>query len=131
MFDTLQPILLGAAAVFDTVLLLTLLERRNWPFVRLPIVNMILGLWLWHVGLFILFLLTGLHGSWPWTMQGCSMLAMSAGLLLMPCGMIHGAWRVWQNRLEVQDEPQGLYRISYLPLLILIPLAPLYFTPGR
>jgi len=131
MFDTLQPILLGAAAVFDTVLLLTLLERRNWPFVRLPIVNMILGLWLWHVGLFILFLLTGLPGSWPWTMQGCCMLAMSAGLLLMPCGMIHGTWRVWQSELEVQDRPQRVYRFSYVPLLILFPLAPLYFTPGR
>src|ERR1700730_6904427 len=117
MFDTVQSICLGAAAVFDTVLLLALLERRNWQVVRLPIVIMMMGLWLWHAGLFVLLLLTDRRGSWPWTMQGCCMLAMSAGLLLMPCGMVHGAWRVWQGRLEVQDRSRRLYLLSYVPLL--------------
>ena len=38
MFDTVQLLCLGAAAVIDTVLLLALLERRNWGYVMLPVV---------------------------------------------------------------------------------------------
>src|SRR5262245_9798095 len=86
MFDTLQHICLAAALVFDTVLLVALLEKRNWPFVRTPILWMVAGAWLLHGGLFALILLIDLAGSWPWYMQSIFMLATAAGLLLMPCG---------------------------------------------
>jgi signal transduction histidine kinase len=131
MFDTLQHICLAAALVFDTVLLVALLERRNWPFVRTPILWMALGAWLLHGGLFGLILLTDLAGAWPWHMQSVCMLATAAGLLLMPCGLLHGAWRVWQRKLEVQPSRRGMYALAYLPLAVLIPLAFSFFDPAR
>jgi signal transduction histidine kinase len=131
MFETLQSICLAAAAVFDTVLLLVLLERRNWPFVRLPIVVMMAGAWLWHAGRFLLLLLVDLPGAWPWHLQGLFMLAMSAGLLLMPCALLHAAWRVWQNKIGVQARPRPRHAFCYLPLVLLVPLALPFLTSGR
>ncbi len=52
MLETAQQICLGIAVVFDSVLLAALLERRNWRFVRLPIVTMMVGACLWHGGQF-------------------------------------------------------------------------------
>src|SRR5437588_7980763 len=119
MFDTIQQISLAAALVVDTVLLAALLERRNWPFVRVPIVAMLLGAWLWHGGQFTLLLATGLPGAWPWHLQGLCMLTMAAGLLLLPCGLSHGTWRVWQNKLEAQAQARALHGFAYVPMLLL------------
>lgn len=131
MFSTVQELCLGAAAVFDTVLLLALLERRNWPFVRLPIMLMLAGAWLWHAGQFADLLLGNFPGTWPWYLQGCCMLAMAAGLLLMPCGMLHGAFRIQQGKLDVQVRGQPRYAWFYAPMLFLVPLATWFFEPGR
>jgi len=131
MFQTVQSISVGAAAVFDTVLLLALLERRNWPFVRVPIVVMMAGAWLWHAGHFCLFLVVDLPGAWPRQVQSLCMLAMAAGLLLMPCGLAHGAWRVWKNEIGVQARPRLRHAFCYLPLLLLAVLAARFWTSGR
>jgi signal transduction histidine kinase len=131
MFDSMQSILLGAAAVFDTVLLLVLLERRNWPFVRWPIVAMTGGLWLWHVSQFALVLLSELPGRWPWRLQSLCMLGMAVGLLLMPCGLLHGAWRVCRHQLEAVPRWQPRHLLAYVPMLALIPLAPRFFHADR
>lgn len=131
MIAQLQQVCLGAAAVFDTVLLLALLERRNWPFVRLPIIFMLAGAWLWHAGQFALLLLADLPGRWPWHAQSGCMTAMAAGLLLMPCGMVHGAIRVWQNRLAAQSRGRAGYAGCYLPMLFLVPVTVWFFEPAR
>ncbi len=131
MFHSMQSILLGAAAVFDTVLLLVLLERRNWPFVRWPIVAMTGGLWLWHAGQFALLLLAGIPGRWPWHVQSLCMLGMAVGLLLMPCGLLHGAWRVCRHQLDALPHWQWRHLLVYVPMLVLIPLAPRFFHAGR
>src|SRR5688572_26516048 len=102
MFESIQQTCIGAATVFDTVLLFALLERRNWPFVRVPIVIMVFGAWLWHGATFSVLLLADLPGVWPWYAQNLCMLAMASGLLLMPCGLLHAAWRVYRNELEVR-----------------------------
>jgi signal transduction histidine kinase len=131
MFDSIQQICLAAALVIDTVLLATLLERRNWPFVRVSIVVMLTGAWLWHGGQFALLLTAGLPGAWPWYVQGLCMVAMAAGLLLLPCGLLHAVWRIWQNKLEVQPRPNALYGLAYVPMLVLGPLALRFFAADR
>jgi signal transduction histidine kinase len=131
MFENVQSVCLAAAAVFDTVLLLALLERRNWPFVRVPIVAMMAGAWLWHAGQFSLLLLVDLPGAWPWYAQSLSMLAMAAGLLLMPCGLLHAAWRVWRNKIGMQARPESHHIFCYLPLLLVVPLTLRFFASGR
>lgn len=131
MFHSMQIILLGAAAVFDTVLLLVLLERRNRPFVRWPIVMMMGGLWLWHAGQFAVVLATGIPGRWPWHLQSLCMLGMAVGLLLMPCGMMHGAWRVCRYQLDTLPHWEWRHLVCYVPMVILIPLAPRFFDVSR
>jgi signal transduction histidine kinase len=131
MFDAIQHVSLAAALVIDTVLLAALLERRNWPFVRVPIIAMLLGAWLWHGGQFALLLATGLPGAWPWHVQGLCMLAMAAGLLLIPCGLLHGVWRVWQNKLEAQGQARARHGLAYLPMMALVPLSSWFFASGR
>jgi signal transduction histidine kinase len=131
MFDTIQQISLAAALVIDTVLLAALLERRNWPFVRVPIVAMLFGAWLWHGGQFALLLAVGLPGTWAWHVQGMCMLAMAAGLLLIPCGLLHGTWRVWQDKLEAQAHSRARHGLAYLPMIGLVPLDFWFFAPER
>src|SRR5690349_19489813 len=109
MLESVQQICLAAAAVFDTVLLLALIERRNWPFVRLPIVLMVTGVWLWHGAQFASLLLENLPGTWPRHAQGICMTAMTGGLLLMPCALLHGAARVLGDRLERQTRPEAKF----------------------
>jgi len=126
-----QSVCLGSAAVFDTVLLLALLEKRNWPFVRLPIVLLLAGGWMWHAGSFALLLLGDLPGEWVWYLQGICMLSMTTGLLLMPCSILHSAWRVAENRVNAQPHSLPRHALVYLPMLAAIPLALVFFTPGR
>ena len=131
MFDSMQSILLGTAAVFDTVLLLVLLERHNRPFVRWPIVAMTGGLWLEHVCQFGLVLLTELPGHWPWHLHSVCMLGMAVGLMLMPCGLLHGVWRVCRHQLDALPHWQPRHLLGYVPMLVLIPLAPRFFHADR
>jgi signal transduction histidine kinase len=127
--ELIQEIILAAALVLETVLLAALLERRNWPFVRVPIVAMLAGAWLWHCGLFALLLAADLPGSWPWYLQRSCMLAMAAGALLMPCGLLHAAWRASRSKLEVvQSRPR--HGLAYLPMLCVLPVAHAIFAYG-
>ncbi len=59
------------------------------------------------------------------------MVAMAAGLLLMPCGLVHGAWRVWCGKLDVQERPDAWFGLAYLPLVCLVPVALWFFAPER
>src|SRR5271166_1230643 len=97
MFETLQLLAIGAAAVIDTVLLAMLIERRNWRHTPLPVLLLAEGALLWHAGFFAYLLLTGLSGAWAWPLQWATLMAMAGGLLVMPCALLHGACRLAQT----------------------------------
>lgn len=121
MIDDIETLAVGVAAVIDTVLLLAMFEQRNWKYVTLWMVLMMLGAWLWHSGQFIHILLKGGTGIWSLRLHWCSMSVMSAGLLLMPCAMWHGAWRLRTTALSEVVRSDWRYAGCYLPLLVLIP----------
>lgn len=122
MFDTVQVLTIGAAAVIDTALLLMLLERRNRQFARTPLLVMIGGAWLWHAGLLALFLLAELSGSLIRQLQWSCLTAMALGLFLMPCGMMHAAARVWRSGMDVLPRANHWHVLAYLPMLVLLPV---------
>src|SRR4051812_12260218 len=94
MFEAGQLLSIGAAAVIDTVLLVGLIERRNWRYAPMPVVALAAGAWLWHAGFFVHLLLANLSDERTWPLQWATAFAMAGGLLLMPCALLHGAWRL-------------------------------------
>jgi signal transduction histidine kinase len=122
MFDTVQVLSIGAAAVIDTALLLVLLERRNRQFARLPLLVMVGGAWLWHAGFFALLLLREFSGSLAWQLQWGCLTIMALGLFLMPCGMMHAAARLWRTGTAVLPKGNPWHLLAYLPLAALPPL---------
>ncbi len=122
MYDTLQLLCVGTAAVIDAVLLLALMERRNWPFVRAPIVLVIVGVGLWHGSLFLRMLMTAPTGSWPDWLQWCSLMVLAGGLFVMPSAMLHGMLRLWRSGLEPHPRAELRYGVAYLPMLALVPI---------
>lgn len=113
---------IGAAAVVDTALLLSVLERRNWMQVPLSIVALISGAWLFHLGEFANLLLADTPGPWGEAARWLAMSVISAGLLLMPSSMFHGLLRIWRTGFELRVRPRRTYGFAYVPLLVL-PLA--------
>ena len=83
MFEAFQTMAIGLAVVLDSALLFVLLERRNRPFARVPIVNLVAGDWLLHVAAFLLLTVGPLPGFGADFRRAC-LLAMAAGMLLMP-----------------------------------------------
>jgi len=123
MFDTVQLLSLGAAAVIDTVLLLVMLEQRNRQFTRVPLVVMVAGAWLWHGGLFSLLLLAEFSGWAAWELQWACFVVILVGLLLMPCGMTHMTARLLRHGAQVLPRGNPWHMLAYLPLLAIVPLA--------
>jgi signal transduction histidine kinase len=117
-----QTFCIGAAAVIDVALLLSVLERRNWRQAPLPIVALILGAGLFHGGEFANLLLTAAEGDWAEVARWIAMSVMSGGLLLMPSSMLHGIARIWQTGFDLNPAPRRIYLAAYAPMLIL-PLA--------
>lgn len=114
---------LGAAAVIDTVLLLAVLERHNRRHVLAPVLVLVVSGWLWHAGSFAYALLAGATGAMAEALARALMLAMTAGLLLMPSAMLHGVWRIRRAGLAPLPKPDTRYLWAYLPMLALFPAA--------
>ncbi|MBI4604545.1 MAG: hypothetical protein HY721_21495, partial [Planctomycetes bacterium] len=127
--DTLRATCLGAAAVIDTVLLLALLEPRNWRRAMLPAFTLALGIWLWHAGAFSRLLLEETAGPLATEVRFALALVLVAGLLLIPGALLHLALR-----LRRYGEPRGPFSLpraaAYLPLLLLLPAAPYLRSSG-
>ncbi len=121
-FQDIQLLCIGAAAVIDTALLLVLMERRNWRRVVLPVVLLMLGAWLYHTGAFIHTLIVNTPGSMATLIHWCAMLAMAAGLLLMPSAMLHAVMRLRHYGLAASTPIRHPYALPYLSLLALIPI---------
>lgn len=122
MFDKLELWSIGTAAVIDTALLLALLEPRNRQWLRVPVAVLLWGAWLWHVGFFLLLLLP-LGDPWTLTLQRLCLLAMCAGLLLMPSGLLHATVRLWRHGLALLARPDPRHLLAYAPLVAFFPLA--------
>ena len=119
MFADFHLFCLGAATVIDTALLLSVLERRNWRYVTPPVVAMITGVWLFHSGVFVDFLLIDATDGWSQAARWLSRCVMSGGLLLMPSAMLHGATRFFQTGLEIRTRRDWRYAVAYLPLIVM------------
>lgn len=115
----LRLFLIGAAAVIDTALLLSICERSNWRRTALPIVTLTIGLWLFHGGEFANLLLLQSVGEWAEAARWVAMSTMCVGLLLMPCAMLHGVLRVIRSGFDVNTQFRPALLISYAPLVIL------------
>lgn len=116
-----QTFCLGAAVVIDTALLLSVLERRNWQQVTMPIVALIAGAWLFHTGEFTNLLLLE-AGRWSEPPRWFAMSTMATGLMLMPCSMLHGLVRVCQTGFDLKAPWRWNHFLAYLPMFV-VPLA--------
>lgn len=118
MLFELHIFCIGAAAVVDTALLLSVLERRNWKQVPVPIVALLSGAWLFHSGEFANLLLVDTKGTWGEAATRMAMLVMVIGLLLMPSSMLHAVLRVWRSGFDLRVQPRWMYGIAYAPMLV-------------
>ena len=123
MFEDFRIFGVGMAAVIDTALLFTLLERRNWRYLTAPIAILALGGWLFHTGAFIQLMLVDGSGRWLPTVQWLSAMATAAGLVLMPSALLHGIMRYWRTGFDVPSASRRRYFFVYLPLVVLLPVA--------
>ncbi|HVS09386.1 MAG TPA: ATP-binding protein [Planctomycetota bacterium] len=121
--ETICSLCVGAAAVLDTVLLLALLEPRNWRRSRVPIFTCVLGFWLWHVGLFSRLLLAQMTGPWAAQVRWSFAVVAGAGLLLIPCALHHLALRLRRFGTPAGTGFNVRHTAAYLPLLLVAPLA--------
>lgn len=113
MFYQIELFLLGVATVFDTVLLLIVLERVNRAQVSSWLYALLAGLWLIHGSSFAHEMLREVPRS-LWARQGL-MWVTCAGLLTLPSAMLHAA--VWLN--FGRAEHKWRYAWLYLPWIAL------------
>ena len=109
---------IGAAAVVDTALLLSISERSNWRRTAMPIVVLTIGVWLFHSGEFANLLLLQSVGDWAEAARWGAMSVMSVGLLLMPSAMLHAALRIMHTGFAVGVPPRRALLCIYAPLLV-------------
>jgi signal transduction histidine kinase len=122
MFEAFQTWAVGLAVVLDSALLFVLLERRNRPFARVPIVNLLVGAWMLHAGAFLLLTVGPLPGFEAGFRKIC-LLAMASGMLLMPSAMLHGAIRYSRTGLDLRKRPNPAFALVYLPVVAVVFLA--------
>lgn len=126
MLENLQLVLVGAAAVLDTLLLLALSNRRNWIYAAYSVLFLAIGTWLWHAGALALLLVSDLHGDWTLGLIWLCRLTMVSGLLLMPSAMWHAVLQVEQLVGKQRDVPATAslrQSWAYLPMLGVVPAA--------
>jgi len=122
-FSDIELMSFGAATIVDVVLLMAIIERRNWRHVVLPVALLVVGALLWHGGGFVHLLFLGVPGDWVGPVQWTSMLAMALGLGMLPCAMLHALWRMLQTGLDRRTAPNRWHALAYLPMLFIEPVA--------
>lgn len=123
MFDILQTWAIGLAAVLDTALLVVLLERRNRPYARIPIVTLLAGAWLVHGGTFLLVILWPIPGFWAVAVQKLLLLGVATGILLQPSAILHAALRFARTGFDLSPRRRTWFVACYLPIALIVPLA--------
>jgi signal transduction histidine kinase len=109
--------------VIDTALLMVLTERNNRRRLILPLLLLVAGAWLLHGGAALKALLATADETWTLNLHALALLAMSAGLLLMPSALLHGVLRAGNGGFDPGDPADWRYVGLYLPLLLLFPAA--------
>ncbi|MEM7316893.1 MAG: histidine kinase dimerization/phospho-acceptor domain-containing protein, partial [Planctomycetota bacterium] len=118
MIDELRTFCLGAAAVLSTALIITLLNRRNRYHVD-PIIVVLFGAgWLYHVGVFCHWMLENTTGSWAEPLRVAAMVAMAAGVVVMPSALLHSILRL---KFPTNQPPISRHVWLYLPTLVIVP----------
>ena len=112
----------GFGALIDTVLLLALLEPRNFRRVLAPAVGLALGAWLLHAGGFVHGIVENMDPSIARPLHHASMTAMAAGLLLMPCALMHIVLRILRTGLVPHPRFDIRYVLLYVPVVLLVPI---------
>jgi len=118
LFDTIETLLIGTAAIVDTVLLLLVFERKNRGAVRLPARLLVLAAWLWHVAAFVHLALLPLEDAWSAAAGWLVSSVMALGLLAIPCALLHGTLALVGARL-----PRAATGLLYVPCLFVVPIA--------
>ncbi len=123
MFESIQLVAIGAAAVIDAILLIALLERPNRRRVACWMWWMAGATLLFHAGSFTHQLL--IHSTAPSVrvVDRLAMNAMALGLLLLPASMLHGCLRISRSGLQLRPAADWRYAVLYLPVLAMIPIA--------
>ena len=88
----------GTAAVIDTVLLFALVERHNWRAVTVWMLLLALGVWCWHGGTFVRFLVDQSVGPLANPVRWLATVSMAFGILLMPSAAVHGTCRLLKHK---------------------------------
>lgn len=121
-FHDIALFALTAAAVVDTALLLALLDRANRRRLVLPLLLIVAGAWLYHGGGALHLLLATAEGTLTEWLDRLALFAVLAGVLLMPCALLHGLLRA--DSLGMSRPPADWrHGLLYLPLLLLFPAA--------
>ena len=117
MFDNIQTLCLGLAAVIDTALLLSLFERRNWRRVPVSVVVLTSSVWLLHTATFFYLLLYELSSPWTERMRWLAMSSMVVALITLPCSLVHVFLRLRFSGFERRPLSDFRYALLYLPVL--------------
>lgn len=122
--DDVQLLAIGAAAVIDTVILLSMLERPNRARMAVWMLVLMFAAWLWHVSSFVHYLLL-LQTTYPWALElkWVSRVCMCLTLLMLPSALLHGILKLRRWGVQVRQSTEFKYLWAYLPCLLVIPLA--------
>lgn len=112
----------GLGALIDTVLLLALIEPRNFRRVMAPAVGLAFGSWLLHVGGFVHGIVENMDPAIARPLHHVAMTAMAAGLLLMPCALMHVVLRILRTGLVPHPRFDPRYTLLYLPMFLIVPI---------
>ena len=127
MLDSLELFLIGFACVVDTVLLLVVRERINHAQVAVWLKLSIAGNWLVHVASFFHLMLKSVESTTGVFLDQICMTLISAGLLILPSAILHGAIRLNHTGVTVHPRIDRRYSILYLPLFMVLMAAWLAF----
>jgi signal transduction histidine kinase len=128
MFVSVEWLLIGAAGLFEIVLLLLLCQPINRRLVAVWLKWLIGGACLYHLGHFARLVLYEERTAAALMLDRLAMLVVCAGLVMMPSAMLHASVRLYCD-VPFQPNPQRDRRYVWLysPLLLLIPAALLIF----
>lgn len=120
MFEQFESFCLGFAAVIHTVLLLVVLERINRPLTAIWLKWSLAGATLWHISCFFHVLMRDTTGTTAAWLDVACMSTMTAGLLLLNCGILHAALRVHRTGAVAHPPTERRYSGVYIPLLFIV-----------
>lgn len=117
--QALEIFCFSAAAVIDLALLFSLLEKRNWQRVMLPVILLILGSSLFHGSAAVHIAFSETTIDWAHSIHWSALLMMAGGLLLMPSAVLHCVLLVFQKP-KYEEKVSWYVILLYLPMLALI-----------